>query len=209
MRSGSLASPPCTPRPQVEHALWLVREALASGYDLPTAAYNHLLQVGGCWECGLGQVAGSVVWGRVLGVWFGQMLRLLGGKPSSPVWVTTRSMQAEHRAPLQPAQLPASPPKLPMPPTHSRCPCSAPLPQLLAGRGEWERALAVHRAMNLAAGRPDSTTAGLLVAACVHGGNQQLASQLAAVRGGGGGGRCNTLAGLYTAFAVIERAGVG
>ena len=57
--------------------------------------------------------------------------------------------------------------------------------QLLAGQGEWERALAVLRAMALASVRPDSTTAGLLVAACVQGGNQKLASQLAAVSGGG------------------------
>lgn len=59
-----------------------------------------------------------------------------------------------------------------------------PTVQLLAGQGDWERALAVLRAMALASVRPDSTTAGLLVAACVQGGNQKLASQLAAVSGG-------------------------
>ena len=62
--------------------------------------------------------------------------------------------------------------------------CSSPLVQLLAGQGEWERALAVYRAMTLASVRPDSTTAGLLVAACTKGGNQQLATQLAAVSWG-------------------------
>lgn len=195
--------------PQVEHALWLVREALASGYDLPTTAYNHLLQVGGCWECGLRQVPG--VWpgagcwecglGRCCGC-SGQAVKSSVGHRCGPQSVPCK-LDTERLHSCRPA------PKLLMPPTHSRRPGSAPLSQLLAGRGEWERALAVHRAMNLAAARPDSTTAGLLVAACVHGGNQQLASQLAAVRGGGGGGRCNTLAGLYTAFAVIERAGVG
>jgi len=30
---------------QVEHALWLMREALAGGYEMPTAAFNNLLQV--------------------------------------------------------------------------------------------------------------------------------------------------------------------
>lgn len=34
------------PPSQVDHALWLIREALASGYDVPTAAFNNLLQVG-------------------------------------------------------------------------------------------------------------------------------------------------------------------
>ncbi|KAL4437444.1 hypothetical protein ABPG75_004583 [Micractinium tetrahymenae] len=53
--------------------------------------------------------------------------------------------------------------------------------QLLAGRGDWEAALGVFRAMGLAGqkSRPDAASAGLLVSACVQGGNPPLAAQLA------------------------------
>jgi hypothetical protein len=52
--------------------------------------------------------------------------------------------------------------------------------QLLAGAGDWRRALGVARAMRLAGAAPDATTAGLLVAACVQGGQQELGGRLAA-----------------------------
>lgn len=53
--------------------------------------------------------------------------------------------------------------------------------QLLAARGDWEAALGVFRAMGQAGpkSRPDAAAAGLLVAACVQGGNPPLAAQLA------------------------------
>lgn len=49
------ASGPTHPHPhaQVSHALWLLREALAAGYELPTVCYNNVLQVGG-WGWGWG-----------------------------------------------------------------------------------------------------------------------------------------------------------
>lgn len=60
-------------------------------------------------------------------------------------------------------------------------PAFSALLQLLASRGRWEAALGVYRAMSLAGpkSRPDATSAGLLVAACVQGGNPPLAAQLA------------------------------
>lgn len=78
---------------QVAHALWLLREALAAGYDLPAAAWNGALQ-------------------------------------------------------------------------------------LLVGQGDWQRALALHRAMQLARVRPDATTAGLLAQAAQRAGDAQLAQQV-------------------------------
>ncbi|EFN59867.1 hypothetical protein CHLNCDRAFT_133694 [Chlorella variabilis] len=51
--------------------------------------------------------------------------------------------------------------------------------QLLAGLGDWRAALGVYRAMQLVKAGPDASSAGLIVAACMHGGNQALAAQLA------------------------------
>lgn len=64
--------------------------------------------------------------------------------------------------------------------TTHHYPPAPPCAQLLAARGDWQRALALQRAMGLAKVRPDSQTAQLLVTACARGGNHPLAAQLAA-----------------------------
>ncbi|PSC68549.1 Pentatricopeptide repeat-containing mitochondrial [Micractinium conductrix] len=88
---------------QVGHSLWLVREALASSYELGTASFNTVLQ-------------------------------------------------------------------------------------LLAACGEWGASLGLFRAMRLAGPKafPDGASAGLLVAACMQGGNAELAGQLTAELAGQG-----------------------
>lgn len=60
-------------------------------------------------------------------------------------------------------------------------PAFSALLQLLAGRGDWEAAVGLHRAMGQAGpkSQPDATSAALVVAACVQGGNPPLAAQLA------------------------------
>ena len=159
------------PPSQVDHALWLIREALASGYDVPTAAFNNLLQVGK-----------GAQW----------MLHVDALMLVATNWERLGSGMLEHadvacqaRAGGSAQQCSAESPGAGAACTKRHASlCSSPMVQLLAGRGEWERALAVHRAMTLASVRLDSTTAGLLVAACTQGGNQQLAAQLAAVSWG-------------------------
>ena len=79
---------------QAEHALWLLRDALAAGYELPAPAWNSALQ-------------------------------------------------------------------------------------LLVGRADWRRALALRRAMQLAHVRPDATTAALLGQAARRSGDAALEEQLA------------------------------
>ena len=110
---------------------------------------------------------------------------------SLPERSRSRSRHAQHTcAPRSSSGAVPSAPPPSLPDTPRLLPWPTPLLlQLLAGHGDWERALGVHRAMGLAGARPDSTTAGLLVAACMQGGNQPLAAKLAAVSGLGSAGQ--------------------